>query len=69
MGEGVYDLSKPEERLRLLLDQPTKHARKVALQFIRTEYGDAEADRLKSELYRIAGQRQEVGHGDENKRQ
>ena len=51
---GVYDLSRPDERLRLALSAPTKATRAMLIGVIRRQHGEAAAEAIKAELREMA---------------
>lgn len=51
---AVYDLLKPDERLRLVLSAPTKYRRRGLIEVIRRDYGATEAARIEARLHEIA---------------
>lgn len=57
----VYDLKDPIDRVRLLLDQPTKAARLTALTVIRWRCGHRVAEELIDELREIDAARKAEG--------
>lgn len=53
----VYDLSSPDERLRLALDQPTRRHRASIRDLVKRRYGDMAAQALLEGLHLVAKER------------
>jgi hypothetical protein len=54
---GVYDISNPDDRLRLALDQPNRWRRQAVVNMVRRRYGELAAQAVVEGLHRVAKER------------
>lgn len=51
---GVYDISNPDDRLRLALDQPNRWRRQAVVNMVRRRYGELAAQAILQGLHEVA---------------
>lgn len=51
---GVYDISNPDDRLRLALDQPSRWRRQAVVNMVRRRYGELAAQAILQGLHEVA---------------